>query len=347
MHLRHWVVTVPFCRQFSYWPEALWLKHCDVIVPKANLTQRRNDATHKWLFVAPLRRCVKPFVAVLVLICVNFQGAMPNRELPVFCPAQLTIGKKGLYYAVIFLADFLTYVLKEEHIMPSATAIPRDDAGKLAFLQHLNVTLPLYAAILSVTADELAKLATGTAWFAYIMEVQQLATHFSDAIIANKRILRDGPAERALTVPTFPTFPVPPDTPPFADIFGFVGLQIRRIKLHAAYTESIGKALSIIPSHGSGTDPDTAQPVLAVEFRGGHPYLLFSLNGMDSVEVEVDRGDGHFALLTIDTTPNHLDEHPLPAAGTVALWRYRAIYRQRDVRVGHWSQVLDVSVMGG
>ena len=50
--------------------------------------------------------------------------------------------------------------------MSNTTAIPRDDAGKLAFLLHLNATLPLYAAILGVTANELAKLATGTAWFA-------------------------------------------------------------------------------------------------------------------------------------------------------------------------------------
>jgi hypothetical protein len=65
-------------QQFSLWPEALWLRHCDVIVPKENLTQRRNGATHKRLFVAPLRRCVKPFVAVLVLRCPNFQGFTPN-----------------------------------------------------------------------------------------------------------------------------------------------------------------------------------------------------------------------------------------------------------------------------
>ena len=260
---------------------------------------------------------------------------------------ESTRRKKWLYYAVLFLADFLTHFFEEEQIMPSATAIPRDDAGKLAFLLHLNATLPLYAAILGVTANELAKLAAGTAWFAYIMEAQQLAAHFSDAVIANKRILRDGPADRALNIPTLPTFPAPPDFLPLADIFGFVGLLIRRIKLQAAYTEAIGKALNIIPAHGPGVDPDTAQPVLAVEFRGGHPYLLVSLSGMDSVELEVDRGDGHFALLTIDTTPNHLDEHPLPAAGTAVLWRYRAIYRLRDVRVGHWSQVLEVSVIGG
>ena len=79
---------------------------------------------------------------------------------------KFTRRKKWLYYALLFLADVLTYVLEKEHIMPSATAIPRDDAGKLAFLLHLNATLPLYAAILGVTANELAKLAAGTAWFA-------------------------------------------------------------------------------------------------------------------------------------------------------------------------------------
>ena len=230
--------------------------------------------------------------------------------------------------------------------MPSSTAIPRDDAGKLAFLQHLNATLPLYADILSVTADELAKLANGTAWFAHILEVQHLAAHYNDAVVANKRILRDGPADSVLNIPSLPVFPSPPPTPPFADIFGFVGLLIRRIKLQLAYTEAIGKALNIVPAHTPGVDPATMQPVLAVEFRGGHPYILCSLSGMDSFELEVDRGDGHFALLTIDMTPNHLDDYPLPAAGTVALWRYRAIYRLRDVRVGHWSQILEVSVIG-
>ena len=230
--------------------------------------------------------------------------------------------------------------------MPSATAIPRDDAGKLAFLQHLNTSLPGYAEILGVTAEELAKLASGTEWFGYILEVQHLASHFDDATVACKRILRDGPADSVLTIPALPIIPLQPVSPPFADIFGFVGLLIRRIKLQAKYTEAIGKALNIIPAHSPGVDPATVQPVLGVEFRGGHPYILCSLSGMDGFELEVDRGDGHFGLLTIDMTPNHLDDYPLPAPGATALWRYRAIYRLRDVRVGHWSQILQVSVIG-
>jgi hypothetical protein len=67
---------------------------------------------------------------------------------------------------------------------------------------------------------------------------------------------------------------------------------------------------------------------------------------MDALEIEVDRGTGTFALLTIDTVPDYLDTAPLPPAGTNALWRYRAIYRLKDERVGHWSPVLEMAVKG-
>lgn len=36
--------------------------------------------------------------------------------------------------------------------MPNTTAIPRDDASKLALLRHLDAHLPNYAAILEVTS---------------------------------------------------------------------------------------------------------------------------------------------------------------------------------------------------
>jgi hypothetical protein len=40
------------------------------------------------------------------------------------------------------------------------------------------------------------------------------------------------------------------------------------------------------------------------------------------------------------------DSAPLPPPGTVALWKYPAIYRIRDNQVGQWSKVLEVSVKG-
>ena len=47
--------------------------------------------------------------------------------------------------------------------MPNATAIPREDVGKLARLQHLNAHLSSYAATLEISADDLAQLQAGSA----------------------------------------------------------------------------------------------------------------------------------------------------------------------------------------
>jgi hypothetical protein len=56
--------------------------------------------------------------------------------------------------------------------------------------------------------------------------------------------------------------------------------------------------------------------------------------GMDSIEIWVDRGTG-FVFLAVDTVPGYTDTAPLPAAGQSALWKYKAIYHQGDDRVGN------------
>ena len=51
-------------------------------------------------------------------------------------------------------------------------------------------------------------------------------------------------------------------------------------------------------------------------------------------------------LLTIDTTPNYTDTAPLPPAGQSVLWKYKAIYRADDTRIGQWSEVVSLPVAG-
>jgi hypothetical protein len=34
----------------------------------------------------------------------------------------------------------------------------------------------------------------------------------------------------------------------------------------------------------------------------------------------------------------------LPASGTAAVWKYRAIYRYDDIEVGQWSDVVSIKV---
>ncbi|QSA97878.1 hypothetical protein [Methylococcus sp. EFPC2] len=230
--------------------------------------------------------------------------------------------------------------------MPNATAIPRDDNGKLALLQHLNNHLPNYAALLEISADDLALVKTGADWFDHVLKAQDTAQKYTDALFAFKRVLRDGPKGAAVSLPPPPVTVAAPAAEPYADIFGFIGGLIVRIKLHHNYTETIGRALNIIAAQSNGHDPAELQPALSFAYQGGHPVINWKANGADALELEADHGTGAFNLLTIKMSPGYQDNSPLPPAGTAAIWKYRAIYRIRDERVGHWSQVLEVSVKG-
>jgi hypothetical protein len=77
-----------------------------------------------------------------------------------------------------------------------------------------------------------------------------------------------------------------------------------------------------------------------------HPSIGWTKQGMDGLEILVDRGTGAFAFLALDTIPDYLDTAPLPAPGTSAVWKYKATYRLADEQVGQWSDVVGISVMG-
>jgi hypothetical protein len=231
--------------------------------------------------------------------------------------------------------------------MPNASAIPRDDAGKLALLQHLAANLHGYVELLEISPADLAQIKAGAAWFECVLKAQDAAQDYSSALFALKRVLRDGPRSASVAFPSPPLPPALPEAPPFADIFGFVGALITRIKKHRKYTEAIGQALRIIAAQSPGVDPATLQPVLSVDFQGGHPVIAWKGNGADALELEADHGDGVFRLMTIRSRSGYQDNTPLPAPGTAVVWRYRGIFIINDERVGHWSQVLEVGVKGG
>lgn len=195
--------------------------------------------------------------------------------------------------------------------MPSSTAIPRDDAGKLALLQHLRAHLPNYAAALEISAEDMAQLQSGLDWFDYSLKAQDAAKIYTDALFTFKRALRDGPKNAALQLPPQPVWPAAPGAAPYADIFGFLGGLIARVKRHKNYTESIGKALNIIAAQGQSYDPTSLQPVLTVDFQGGHPVLHWKNNGADALELQA--GSGSFSLLTINMSPGYQDNTPPPS----------------------------------
>ena len=79
--------------------------------------------------------------------------------------------------------------------------------------------------------------------------------------------------------------------------------------------------------------------------QAGQVVVGWTKQGMDGLEIHVDRGDGKgFVFLAIDTVPDYTDTAALPAAGQSALWKYKAIYLQGDSRVGQWSDVVSIPV---
>jgi hypothetical protein len=96
-----------------------------------------------------------------------------------------------------------------------------------------------------------------------------------------------------------------PSTAPYTDIFGFLGGLIARLKRHKHYTESIGKALSIVATQGQSYDPTSPQPVLTVDFQGGHPVLHWKSNGADALELQAEHGSGSFGLLAVKMSPGY------------------------------------------
>jgi hypothetical protein len=230
--------------------------------------------------------------------------------------------------------------------MPNTTSIPSDDANKSVFLQQFSTQLPSYATTLELSSNEVTKVAAASAWFDYLLSSQEVARNYSHAIFSLKRILRDGPANTDIALPVLPIMPPVPTSTPFSGIFGFVGPLITRIKKHPNYTETIGKTLGIIAAPTPAIDITSLQPILSVDLQGGHPVLSWKSNGTDALEIEVDHGTGVFVLLTIRISSGYQDNTPLPASGSACVWKYRAIYHIHDKQVGHWSQVLEVSVKG-
>jgi hypothetical protein len=88
------------------------------------------------------------------------------------------------------------------------------------------------------------------------------------------------------------------------------------------------------------------KPILDLSLQAGHPNVGWSKQGMDSIEIWVDRATGTFVFMTIDTMPDSVDTAALPPAGTSAVWKYKAIYRMSDEQVGHWSDVATIGVIG-
>ena len=225
--------------------------------------------------------------------------------------------------------------------MPKSYYLPSDDAGKGAWLNNLSAKLPSYSAALGLTAADTASVTADAAFFGYLLAAQSQVAAYSQQWTAYKNAARNGAALGAL--PATPSLGVAPAAVA-SNIFGRATALVARIKVAPGYTDSIGQALQIIGADQT-VDVTTMKPVITAQLDAGQVDIGWTKQGMDGIEIQVDRGTG-FVFLAIDTIPGYTDTAPMPAAGQSALWKYKAIYRQGDDRVGQWSDVVSIPVAG-
>ena len=112
---------------------------------------------------------------------------------------------------------------------------------------------------------------------------------------------------------------------------------------------AIGQDLGLIGADIT-LDLTTLKPILDGSLQAAHPNIGWTKQGLDGLPRKlsglVDRGTGTFGFLAFDTIPDYLDTAPLPAPGTSAVWKYKAIYRLGDDQVGQWSDVFSIPVAG-
>ena len=229
--------------------------------------------------------------------------------------------------------------------MAKSYYVPTDDAGKDNWLGNLAAKLPSYKTALGLSDADVDSVTDDAAFFHWCLTAQAQVSAYSQQWTAFKNAARSGSA------PTLGPAPIPPNlgTAPAAvapGIFGRATALAQRIKTQPGYTDSIGQALRLIGADQT-LDVTSVKPVFTAKLDAGQVTLGWTKQGLDGIEFWADRGDGKgFVFLAVDTVPDYTDTAALPAAGTSALWKYKAIYLQGDDRVGQWSDVVSIPVAG-
>ncbi len=229
--------------------------------------------------------------------------------------------------------------------MAKDSFMPRTDSGKQLWLENIAAKLPLYAEKYGITQDEIEDKQKGSLYFTYWLNSRnQNGTYLKKMTQFKNELCYGVPAGSTASIepapPTLAAAPasVPPGLFKRASSLGLV------IKKKSNYTVADGNDLGL-EGVELVADMQALKPILTLRLvDGGKPQIQWKKKGTDGLEIYVDRGDGNWVFLAVNTTPNYTDTTALPSGTTNALWKYKAIYRFNDVHVGQWSDVTAITV---
>jgi hypothetical protein len=236
---------------------------------------------------------------------------------------------------------------KKRKQMPKGDRIKRTERDLSNQMLQFRDAIGTYATLLNVSAGQISAQAADAVRYKWELDVASQCAQTSQQWTVWKQITRDGGAFPSVGAPVELAWPSPEPPAVAPGVEGRFRELVQHCANHPNCNPGIEAALGIEASEISGPDFGTFGPLLKLKVDASGVLVGWGWQGfrafLGSCEIHVDRGDGQgFKMLTIDTTPNYLDTHALPATPTK--WTYKAVYRLGDTRVGQWSAPVSVNV---
>ncbi len=194
-----------------------------------------------------------------------------------------------------------------------------------------------------LVAGDLAQATADAAFAAVVVNGQSLYQSKSQEWTEYKRIILYGPLNTPL--PIQPAAPAVGAVPlnALASIVARFRQRAERMKAHPAYTLAIGEDCRIVPAIAPA--PGIPKPVLAgVAETAFGVRLTFAMQGHDQIEIWRKRGNETvFTLITVDTNNPYFDGSAPLVAGQPEVRQYQARYKDNDLPVGDWSDVITIT----
>jgi hypothetical protein len=218
--------------------------------------------------------------------------------------------------------------------------LPRADKARALWLTTFATKFTLFGATLGFSQEEITAVQNDAAMFRHVIDQVAAYNTAKEARIAYKNMMRDGRAGTNRPVRPAPIVEAEEPAQVQPGIFPRIAKLVQRIKYSTAYTEPIGKDLGIVAAAAT-LDRTALQPTLRLVRKADAVEVQWKKGKANGLHIEVDRGQGVWQFLAVDTIPHYTDKAPITGPAT---WRYRAMYLIKDTPTGQWSNVTSITV---
>jgi hypothetical protein len=216
--------------------------------------------------------------------------------------------------------------------------VETSEADLVVQLNDHAAGMTTHGAALGFAPDEVAQAGFDAHTASLAVNQQSIIQSKAEEWTQFKRIVLYAPLHTPL-----PETPVPHTAPvvlpgAMAAIVARFRQRAERAKAHPAYTPAIGEDLRIVAPIEV---PGPVKPALrAVPETAFAVRLTFAMSGRDQLEIFSRRGGGGWEMITVDTNSPYVDGRAPLVPGQPEVREYRARFRDNDLPVGEWSDVI-------